>query len=214
MRITKYGHCCMLVEERGVRILTDPGSWTREEHESLRDMHIVLFTHEHADHYHLESLTKILANNPIAKVVCNPRVGALLDEAHIPHTVVGDGAIFTEKELSIEGHGSDHAPIHASIPLPKNTGYFIGERFWYPGDALHDPKRAMDILALPVAGPWLLLSSAIDYALAQKPKIAFPVHDMLLSSIGLSIHHRVTAGALESSGIRWAPLTLGQAYDF
>ena len=28
MKITKLGHCCLVIEEKGLKILTDPGSYT------------------------------------------------------------------------------------------------------------------------------------------------------------------------------------------
>ncbi|MBI2052837.1 MAG: MBL fold metallo-hydrolase, partial [Candidatus Ryanbacteria bacterium] len=28
MKITKFGHCCLLIKENGVRILTDPGTYS------------------------------------------------------------------------------------------------------------------------------------------------------------------------------------------
>ena len=42
----------------------------------------------------------------------------------------------------------------------------------------------MEILALPVAGPWLKISDAINYAKEIKPKICFPVHDGMLKFLG------------------------------
>lgn len=59
----------------------------------------------------------------------------------------------------------------------ENTGYFIDEKLFYPGDAFTDPGRPIDVLALPVAGPWVKISESVDYALALKPRTVFPVHD-------------------------------------
>ena len=56
MKITKFGHCCLLIETKGKRVLTDPGSYTVEAHSKITDIDYLLFTHEHQDHYHLESL--------------------------------------------------------------------------------------------------------------------------------------------------------------
>ena len=33
MKITKFGHCCLLIEENGVRILTDPGTYSTQQSE-------------------------------------------------------------------------------------------------------------------------------------------------------------------------------------
>ena len=62
MKITKFGHCCLSVEERGVRILVDPGNYTSGQNEA-KGIHIVLITHhEHRDHLDMESLKRVLKN--------------------------------------------------------------------------------------------------------------------------------------------------------
>ena len=32
MKVKKLGHCCLIIEENGKKIMTDPGSWTIDEH--------------------------------------------------------------------------------------------------------------------------------------------------------------------------------------
>jgi L-ascorbate metabolism protein UlaG (beta-lactamase superfamily) len=62
MKITKYGHCCLLVEDNGVVILTDPGNYN-ELPVVIPTIDALLITHEHADHCHVESLKKIIEVN-------------------------------------------------------------------------------------------------------------------------------------------------------
>jgi len=90
MKITKLGHCCLIIEENGVKILTDPGTYTTEQN-NVKDVDIVLITHEHQDHFHLESVKTILANNPKAKIITNNAVGGLLKEAGINCELLEDG---------------------------------------------------------------------------------------------------------------------------
>jgi L-ascorbate metabolism protein UlaG (beta-lactamase superfamily) len=215
MKITKLGHCCLLVEENGVRLLTDPGSFTAGKHSVITGLDAVLFTHEHADHFHLQSLHTILQVNPKARVLCNPSVGALLSKEDIRHEVVGDGQSADVKDVTVEGHGATHAVVHSSLPAMENTGFFIARRLWYPGDALSvDPGTAPDILALPTAGPWMKLSEALDYALRLKARSAFPVHDMIQSDLGRGIHARIAASILEPRGVRFFDIELEKEYEF
>ena len=181
MKITKFGHCCLLIEEKGLRILTDPGSYSTMQND-VKDIDIVLITHEHQDHFHIESVKQLLKNNPQAKIITNSAVGALLAKENIAFTLVADGQKSNEKGIVFEGMGKEHATIYKDIGKVENTSYFIGERLFYPGDALYNPHRPVEILALPVAGPWMKISEAIDYLLALSPKKAFPVHDAVLSS--------------------------------
>lgn len=200
MTITKIGHCCLLIETNGIRILTDPGSYTTGQNE-LQDIDLVLITHEHGDHVHLESLEIVLEHNPKAVVVTNNAVGKLLEPAAIPYQTVRDGERSDEFGVAIEGIGTKHGVIYQEFGQVENTGYFIADRFFYPGDALTNPGRPVEILALPVAGPWLKLSEAIDYTLELKPTHCFPVHDGMLQHLG-SVH-RVPEEVLGKQGIQF-----------
>jgi len=205
----------MLIEEKGVRLLTDPGSFTADKNVSVTGLDAILYTHEHGDHYHLQSLQILLKNNPKAKVLANPSVAALLAKEGIAHDVLQDGDDTEIKGISVSGHGSAHAVIHSSLPPVQNTGFLIGERLWYPGDELTaDPGVQPDIMALPVAGPWMKISEAIDYAIKLKPKSTFPVHDMLLNDFGNGVHQRLATSILESHGVRFFAVELDKEYEF
>ena len=215
MVITKLGHCCMLIEEKGVRLLTDPGSFTAEKHSSITGLDAILYTHEHADHYHLQSLQSLLKNNPKAKVFCNPSVATLLAKEGIPHEVVQDGNDTEVNGVTISGHGMTHAVIHSSFPPMQNTGFMIGGRLWYPGDDLNsDPGVQPDIMALPVSGPWMKLSEALDYAIKLKPKAAFPVHDMILNPALTGFVPQMVGSILEPRGTRFYAVEIDKEYEF
>jgi len=210
MRITKYGHCCLLIEVGGIRILTDPGSYSTLP-DGLDSIDLVLITHEHQDHLHVDSLKTVLQNNPQIKVITNKSVGSLLEREEIAYQVIEDGQNVTEKGILIEGLGKEHAIIYPTIPLTENIGFFIAGKLFYPGDALTEPSHPVEILALPVAGPWLKLSEAIDYALKLKPKVCFPVHDGILKNPGLS--HRLPSIILEPQGIKFIVMEEGKGYE-
>jgi L-ascorbate metabolism protein UlaG (beta-lactamase superfamily) len=207
MKIRKIGHCCLVIEVKGKRILTDPGSFTIEGQSSLTNIDFVLFTHEHGDHYHLDSLKTIMKNNPQAIVYANSSVSDLLAKEEIAHVKISDGERVMLSDIALDGIGEKHAELHSSIPVSENLGFFIDERLWYPGDAFTDPKRAVDILALPVAGPWLKISESIDYALALKPKIIFPVHDGNSKSPGIG--SRLGAMVFDKTNIKFVSMSEG-----
>lgn len=213
MNITKFGHCCLLIEVDGVRILTDPGNYS--ETPMVADVDVVLITHEHQDHCHVESLSIVLAKNSAARVITHLGVGKILDAAGIAWESIADGE---EKELRgarVKSFGTEHACIHHDLPPVQNTGFLIAEKLFYPGDSFYKPGQPVEILALPVAGPWMKLSEAIEYAKAVKPKKVFPVHDgMLRQGIELGPTRRIPAMLLEPLGIQYIDMTEGMTKEF
>ena len=213
MKITKFGHCCLLIEEQGLRILIDPGSYSTLQNE-VKDIDVILITHEHPDHLHIESLKIVLKNNVHAKVVTNKGVAKLLDKECIVYELVEHGQKLEREGVVFEGYGKKHADVYKTIVPVDNTRYFISNKLFYPGDAFTLPGKPVDILALPVAGPWMKLSEAIEYALAVKPKRAFPVHDGMFQSGRGNVAHRVPATVLPSQGIEFIVIEEGKSFDF
>ncbi|MBI5134504.1 MAG: MBL fold metallo-hydrolase [Candidatus Taylorbacteria bacterium] len=213
MKITKFGHCCLVIEERGLTILTDPGAYSTAQNQA-KGVDIVLITHEHADHLHVGSLKEVLANNPAAEVLTNKGVGQILDKEGIRYTLVGHGQTVERKGVRIEGFGMDHWPMYQGLKVVENTAYFIGDRLFYPGDSFADPQKPIDILALPVAGPWATLSECVDYAKKMKPKFAFPVHEGMLMPDKLGPVHRVPESVLVPLGIQFVVIKEGESREF
>lgn len=213
MKITKLGHCCLVIVEKGLTILTDPGAYSTAQNE-VKGIDIVLITHEHADHLHTDSLKKVLANNPNAEVITNASVGKILDKEGIRYAVVGHGQAVERKNVRIEGFGMDHWPMYETVKAVENTAYFIGEKLFYPGDSFYDPKKPVDVLALPVAGPWMNLGEAIDYAKKLKPRAVFPVHEGMLMSDKLGPIHRLPEAILTPLGVRFVVIRDGSTEEF
>ena len=87
MRITKLGHCCLIIEEAGVRIMTDPGMFSTAQND-VKNIDVVLITHEHQDHLHIDSLKTVLKNNPGVKVITNRGAGKLLEKEGISYEIL------------------------------------------------------------------------------------------------------------------------------
>jgi L-ascorbate metabolism protein UlaG (beta-lactamase superfamily) len=213
MNITKIGHCCLVLEDGGVKILTDPGNFTTEPVKAVRGINIILITHEHPDHFHGDSIEFVLKENPEAKVVSNSSVAKLLAEKNIPCAVVGDKQSLEISGMLIEGFGKDHAPVYGPITI-ENTGYMVGSKFYFPGDSFFDPQKPIDILALPTAGPWMKISDAIDFAKKVKPRVAFGVHDgMIIPGFGGFVA-QIVERFLKSDGIDFVALGAGESKYF
>jgi L-ascorbate metabolism protein UlaG (beta-lactamase superfamily) len=212
MKIKKIGHCCLVLEIKGKRVMTDPGSYTIEQQEMEKNIDLVVITHEHPDHLHTESLKNILANNPNAVVVTNSAVGKILDEAEIKYQKLEGNQSGELSGVFLEAHDCRHEEIFEEIGQVQNTGYFISERLFYPGDAFYNPGKPVEILALPVAGPWAKVKDAMKYVLDVRPKICFPVHDGGVKSFGSA--HRVPEAVLPKFGIVFKSLTDAKVEEF
>jgi L-ascorbate metabolism protein UlaG (beta-lactamase superfamily) len=211
MHVHKLGHCCLVIETNSKRIMTDPGNCSTLQDQE-KNIDIVLITHEHQDHLHMDSLKAVLINNPHAVVITNSAVGKLLTEVGISHQILEHTDSRTEQGILIESFDGPHEEIYKEFGQVQNTGYFVDNKLFYPGDAFTDPGKHIDILALPVSGPWMRLGRAIEYTLALKPRVVFPVHDGILKNAGMP--HRVPGKVLPENGIEFVLMIEGDQHDF
>lgn len=210
MKIKKIGHCCLVIEINGKRVMTDPGSYTTEQGEE-KNIDLIVITHEHSDHLHVESLQKILHHSPKAIVVTNTSVGKILKDANINFEILEDGNAGEFAGVPLEARGNEHAEIYHDFSRVQNTGYFLGTELFYPGDSFANPGKPVKFLALPVLAPWLKIKESIDYAIAVNPKIAFPVHDWNIKNP--SFLNKIPPHVLNEKGIEFRILEVGKEED-
>ncbi|WP_020389722.1 MBL fold metallo-hydrolase [Kribbella catacumbae] len=196
MDLTHYGHACVLAElpvgERTVRLLFDPGTYSAD-FDSLLGIDVVLITHAHPDHLDGERLGRLLANNPEAEVVLGAHCQATLgDQGGIAQDrmrVVGPGDKVRLRGVDVEVVGGEHACIHSELPIVPNNGYLInGGSLLHPGDALDEVSAPVDVLLLPIGGPWMKIGEGVDYLRAVAPRLAVPIHQAGLAPIHQNMH--------------------------
>lgn len=221
MKIKKIGHCCLVIEIDGKKIMTDPGGWTTKQLEE-GNLDLILITHEHADHLHVESLKKVLEKNPKCKIITNSSVKEILDknflETDFKYTNIeilenGEKNFLEQDSINIYAKSCDHADIYDGIVSVQNTGYFINNKIFYPGDAYLEIEKKVGILALPVAGPWAKIREVIEYAKKVKPKIAFPVHDGLIKENCINPFRFLPDKFLKEVGIEFKSLNDGEVLE-
>ena len=184
MKIKKIGHCCLVIEESGKRIMTDPGKYSLSQTEE-KNIDYIIITHEHSDHIHMDSLKIVLKNNPRAQIITNISVRNILEKEGINcSTIIDEQEIVLDGDILIKGVGKLHKEVYSDIPQVENVGFTINNKFFYPGDAFENPKKQVEVIAFPTAGSWLKVSEGIDWLKELEPKITFPVHDGILNEYG------------------------------
>lgn len=184
MRITKWGHACLRIEHDGSVLVIDPGGFTQPE--AVEGADAVLITHEHADH--VDSRLLAATDAPIWTIAA---VADQLDPAARERTtVVGPGEEFVAAGMPVTAVGQMHAVIHPDYPRFFNSGYLLdigGTSLYHPGDSLTTPPELVDICCVPVSGPWLKMSEAVDFARSVKAPVSIGIHDRVSSQVGVAL---------------------------
>ncbi|WP_432507280.1 MBL fold metallo-hydrolase [Kineococcus arenarius] len=213
MRITRYGHSCLLVETDRSRVLLDPGVFSRGW-EELTDLDAVVVTHQHPDHVDVEKLPQLLEADDRAVLHAEPETAASLGGAGIEASALHAGSTLTVGDLSIEAVGGEHALIHADVPRVGNVGLLLraeGEpTVFHPGDSYAVAPAGVDVLALPLSAPWAASREMIDFVRAVRPGSGFAIHDALLSQVGLGLY---AGQAKNLGGLELRPVEHGVPFD-
>ena len=214
MRLTHFGHACLLVELGHERILIDPGNLTPGL-EAVRDLSAIVITHQHPDHLDPERLPDLVRANESARVLCDPGsvevLAALGIEglAHDGETRIG--------AVTITPVGEMHALIHEDIPRITNVGVVLraeGEAsVFHPGDSLDGGPGSVDVVAFPLNAPWQRSRDMTGFLRRLNARYAVPVHDGLLNATGRAGYLR-QAGQLGGADTEIRDLAGGSAVAF
>lgn len=190
MRLTHFGHSCVLVELNGTTVLFDPGSFSHG-FEGITGLDAILLTHQHPDHVDLQRLPALLESNPRAELHADPMTAGQLGGRW---TAAAAGRSFAVGGITVTGVGGTHAVIHPELPEIDNTGYLLGTpenvgQLYHPGDSLFVPKQQVDVLALPAAAPWSKVSETVDFLRAVAPKVAFPIHQAVIAEAATGVYY-------------------------
>src|ERR1700734_3947928 len=128
MRVTKFGHSCLLIEEKDCRILFDPGDFS-SGFDSLTGLDAILITHQHPDHYVPENIKKLVTGSPDVLVYADTGTQALMGEQGIKAKSVKGGDVFQVGGHEVRVFGEFHEVIHPDIPKITDVGYMIDDKF-------------------------------------------------------------------------------------
>ena len=185
VRITHFGHSCLLVDTGAARLLFDPApspaasrpspAWTR------------CWSRTSTPTTWIPSGSAVAGANPDARLIVDAGTAEQLGER--PTRWSRSGASIQIAGSRIDVLGGQHAVIHPDIPVIANNAYLIDGTHLHPGDSFTPPPAPVDVLFLPTGAPWLKLSEAVDYLRAVAPRTAVPIHEAVLAMPAM--HYRM-----------------------
>ena len=181
MRLRKYGHSCLLLEERGESLLFDPGMAefldARATPDSFASISTIVITHWHPDHADPDLIRRIVDRSG-AKVLADADGQKALREKGVTAELPKDGSV-SSGQFKLQVIKAPHAPLLGVEP-PENSAYLVNDRLLNPGDSFDSglaDLKDVPLLALPITAPWLTELEAARFAERVAPRRVVPVHD-------------------------------------
>ncbi len=195
MKITKYEHACLVLEEQGKKLIIDPGVFSISLPDDTDNVVAMVITHVHPDHFDPEAVNNIAVKNQGLQIYSTEEVAQELSALKV--NIVTGGQEASLEPFKLQFYGGIHAEIHNSYPRNQNVGIQVNDRFYYPGDSFDKPAGQIKVLALPVYAPWMKLSEAMDFLADIKPVTAIPTHNYFLSDAGETLVENILGGVAE-----------------
>lgn len=196
MKITKFGHSCLMAEMPAPvnrTVLFDPGGFSQVPVETLEYLDDIFITHNHFDHCDPELIQKLVTKFPDVRITATAETVAQLAGTGIQaHETAPEGVQF------FESPHADGGPLMSVVP--SQVGFHYLDMLSHPGDS-HNFTETKPILALPVVAPWGSTANAVRVALELKPKYVIPVHDWFWHEAARNWSYDAIGGVLEGEGI-------------
>lgn len=182
--IHPVGHASLALKGGGKVIYADPVGDVAA-YKNLPKPDLILVTHEHGDHYNVETLGGLMGDNTL--LLTNPAVyGKLPTELKSKASEIGNGdsseiAGLTISAIPAYNTTQDRKKYH---PQGRDNGYVFmldGKRIYIGGDTEDIPEmralESVDLAFVPMNLPFTMDVNQAASAVAQfKPKVVYPYH--------------------------------------
>lgn len=212
MKITKLEHSGIVFEKNGKKTVCDPVEFT-EKLPEMENVVAVVITHKHGDHLQVDKLKIILEKNPEARVFTTQDNDIDVEPGKLEK--VEAGVRWDLDGFELEFFGKDHASIIPGVVPCENVSVVVDGKFVNPGDSFDVPEALgeVEVLFVPSAAPWCKVSEGMEYIRTMKPKIAVPVHNAVLSSLGDGFNNNWLRVACEEVEAELKVLKAGESLE-
>lgn len=213
MKLTKLEHSGLAIEKDGKVLLFDPVEFTEKLPEFSGVVAIVI-THKHDDHCQPEKIAQILAKNPGAKIITTEdNIENLSAALKATVAVAHPGDTLQIGSFDLRFFGGEHAAIAPGQTPCQNLGVEVNDKLINPGDSFDTTGLATTgkVLLVPIAAPWCKISEVADFVRAAKPSVVIPVHDAVLSPLGLGYSAAHLSSVCQQLGAEFRALKPGES---
>jgi len=212
MKITKFEHACLILDNGTSRLLIDPGSFTKLP-ENLKGISCIVVTEEHVDHFDLENIEKVLSQSPDAQVLSTEVVAGQLKEAGYACEAVSGEKQKNVGGFSITFKEVDHAVSYGKSPCRVLT-LKVDDFLYYPSDSYIPTEAKVQVLALPTCGPWHKISESVDFANKITSEQILVTHNGLYNDTGNKVANSFTSSNITDKDREYIFLAVGETRDF
>lgn len=184
LSIVPIAHASLALTTADLVIVIDPVGDTAA-FADLPPANLILLTHEHQDHFNLDTLTALAAD--AAQIVANSAVYEQLPEAlrsraiRLANGEAADLAGVSINAVPAYNITTDRLQYH---PKGRDNGYILslgGSRIYVAGDTEDTPElratESIDVVFLPMNLPFTMsVEQAADAVAAFAPKVVYPYH--------------------------------------
>lgn len=209
MKLTKFEHACVLVEDDDCNFLVDPGSFAWQsgniDLDVLPDLGYIIVTHIHGDHM-AEPFVRALAKKfPDAHWIAPCDTHEILRSFGVTNVNNQSVAEFDVME-------ANHAKVSPFGKDCKNLRVHYTDKLTIVGDTL-EIAESKDVLLLPIQAPWGTTVNALEVVIDLAPKYIIPIHDwMWREQWKMTVYDRFEE-ALAEKGIKFIKAVNGQQID-
>lgn len=210
MKITKYEHSCVVMEEGRSKLIIDPGIYSNSLVD-ITDVTALVITHVHADHFDESKVEKIIKMNLNVQIFSTEEVAKEISAKNVVE--VEPSKIYRVGDFNLEFVGQMHEVVDPKTPIAQNSGVLVNGLFYSPGDSYEVPTKPFKILSVPKSGPWLRVKDALPMFEKSDCTLVIGTHDALINDQGHASVDNWYVQFAERNGKKYKSLKTGESIE-